>query len=65
MDKQAEENPFAQLFSSSEDLKKAEELARTQRLKYVSDVLTRIFLFTNTTGKQIMMIIDDKLIHNS
>ena len=44
-----EDNPFCMLFPSVEDVHNASVIALRQKLA-VSDVLTRIFLFTAATG---------------
>lgn len=43
------DNPFSQLFASGEAVQKASEIALAQKLN-ISDILTRIFLFTNESG---------------
>lgn len=45
-----EENPFAELFSSSEAVHQATDIAKVQKVN-VSNVLTKIFLFTIISGK--------------
>ena len=45
-----EGNPFSQLFSSGEAVRRATEIARAQK-QNISDVLTKIFLITNQIGE--------------
>ena len=44
-----EDNPFCMLFPSNEDVRQAAEVALGHKI-YVSDVLTRTFLFTAAYG---------------
>ena len=45
----SQDNPFCMLFPSSEHVRQATEVVLGQKL-YVSDVLTRIFLFSAANG---------------
>lgn len=50
-----EDNPFSHLFSTNEDLLEAAETAQRQKWR-ISDLLTRIFLFTNANGNSFKIL---------